>query len=84
MAGGKRIGAGRPRHNPPLIPSRLHLTEDQRKLLRVIGRGDMSAGARWLIKRAGRYILRDGYDVTPLDQVIEIIKSTPPPTQPSP
>lgn len=51
-SGGKRRGAGRPRHVPPLHTYCLCLTEDQVKLLRMWGRGDMSAGLRWLINGA--------------------------------
>jgi hypothetical protein len=47
---GKKLGR-RP-HNPPLKPHCIQLTEDQAKLLRMWGRGDLSAGLRWLIEAA--------------------------------
>lgn len=47
--GGKREGAGRPPNDPPCHGVRLYITEEQVKLLRMWGRGDVSAGLRWLI-----------------------------------
>ncbi len=48
MADGKR-GPGRPRHVPPVKRHCVMLTEEQVKLLRMWGRGDVSAGVRWVI-----------------------------------
>ncbi len=50
--GGRREGAGRKRHVPPLKEYHISLTEEQARLLRMWGRGDMSAGVRWLITAA--------------------------------
>lgn len=52
MRGGKREGAGRPRNNPPTRARCVYLTDEQVKLLRMWGRGDVSAGLRWLIDAA--------------------------------
>lgn len=49
MKGGRRAGAGRPRHVPPLRRRGVYITDEQCKLLRMWGRGDVSAGLRWLI-----------------------------------
>jgi hypothetical protein len=49
MKGGKRTGAGRKRNDPPTKAHCLSITEEQAKLLRRWGKGDMSAGLRWLI-----------------------------------
>jgi hypothetical protein len=56
--GGKREGAGRKRHVPPLKPHYVALTEDQAKLLRMWGRGDLSAGLRWLVEVAELLVRR--------------------------
>ena len=56
--GGKREGAGRPKHNPPLKKRLLSITEEQAKLLRMWGRGDMSAGLRWLIAQAKEVVYK--------------------------
>lgn len=40
---------GRPRHVPPLKKRQINLTDVQVGLLRKWGRGDVSAGLRWLI-----------------------------------
>ncbi len=50
--GGKREGAGRKRHIPPLKNKCVRLTEEQESMLRKWGRGDVSAGLRWLIDQA--------------------------------
>lgn len=47
---------GRPRHDPPLKARCVKLTDDQVKLLRKLGRGDMSAGLRWLIDAAELFL----------------------------
>ncbi len=62
--GGKRAGAGRKRLDPPRVDVRLRLTEEQCKLLRAWGRGDMSAGLRWLIDQA-RTVVRKPPSATP-------------------
>lgn len=43
---------GRKRNNPPTKARCVHLTDEQVKLLRMWGRGDVSAGLRWLIDSA--------------------------------
>lgn len=54
--GGRRPGAGRKRNNPPTKRRNITLTDDQIKLLRMWGRGDASAGLRWLIDTAAPLI----------------------------
>lgn len=56
--GGKREGAGRKRHVPPLKKRYVGITEEQEKLLRMWGKGDVSAGLRWLINTAAPLIKR--------------------------
>ncbi len=56
-SGGKRVGAGRKRLDPPVSEHRLNLTDEQVKLLRTWGRGDVSAGLRWLIDQA-KHVVR--------------------------
>lgn len=56
--GGKRPGAGRPRHHPPLIRIRAYITEEQAKLLREWGRGDLSAGLRWVVGEAAKMVVK--------------------------
>lgn len=56
--GGKRAGAGRKPHTPPLRRISAYLTEEQIKLLRMWGRGDISAGLRWLISASASMIRR--------------------------
>lgn len=56
--GGRREGAGRKAHVPPLKRRVLTLTEDQAKLLRMWGKGDMSAGLRWLINQAAQVVYK--------------------------
>lgn len=54
--GGKRPGAGRKPHVPPLRQRGLRITDAQAALLRMWGRGDMSAGLRWLITVVAPFI----------------------------
>lgn len=54
--GGKRPGAGRKKHVPPLKRYGVTLTEEQAKLIRKWGGGDLSAGLRWLINVAELYV----------------------------
>lgn len=56
--GGKRAGAGRKRHNPQLKELHIRLTDTQIKLVRMWGRGDISAGLRWLIDESSKLIRR--------------------------
>lgn len=56
--GGKRPGAGRKPSNPPRRDVKLYITEEQVKLLRKWGRGDASAGLRWLIDTAALLVTR--------------------------
>lgn len=56
--GGRRPGAGRPRNNPPTRRYTVALTEAQIRLLRMWGRGDASAGLRWLIDAAAPMIVK--------------------------
>lgn len=43
---------GRKPNDPPTKAYCVHITEEHSKLLRMWGRGDMSAGLRWLIDAA--------------------------------
>jgi hypothetical protein len=54
--GGSRTGAGRKRHVPPLKKRCVAMTDKQARLLRMWGKGDLSAGLRWLIDRAATMI----------------------------
>lgn len=63
--GGRRPGAGQPAHDPPLHDCKVLLTEEQIKLLRKWGRGNVSAGLRWLIDRAKLVVRRDDDEETP-------------------
>jgi hypothetical protein len=68
------VGAGRKPHNPPLKKRCVCVTDAQAKLLRMYGRGDLSAGLRWLVDvTAGkvRRLQHDSYDV---------VNHPPPPT----
>ena len=60
--GGKRAGAGRKRHVPPLKKRCVTITEDQEKLLRTWGRGDLSAGLRWVIDMAAKIVVKPDPD----------------------
>lgn len=55
-SGGKRVGAGRKPPPVPMKPQWIRLTEAQAKLLRQWGRGDVSAGLRWLIDCAEKVV----------------------------
>lgn len=57
--GGKRAGAGHRHHVPPLKNTHVRLTEEQRRLLRMWGRGDLAAGLRWLIDTVAPMVHRD-------------------------
>ena len=59
--GGKRSGAGRRRNDPPTRKVSLSLTDEQVKLLRMWGRGDVSAGLRWLIDAAVPHVRRSSF-----------------------
>ena len=54
--GGRTPGAGRKRHVPPLKEYHIGLTEEQAKLVRMWGRGDLSAGLRWVISTSALMI----------------------------
>ncbi len=56
--GGKRVGAGRKKSNPPCSRRSFYITDEQVKLLRMWGRGDVSAGLRWVINVAATIIRR--------------------------
>jgi hypothetical protein len=49
---------GRRRHEPPLTKRLVSMTDAQAKLLRMWGRGDLSAGLRWLINAAEPLVRR--------------------------
>ena len=57
--GGRRTGAGRKRHVPPLRCRHVCITDEQAQLLRMWGRGDLSAGLRWLIEAAAPFVVRE-------------------------
>ena len=50
----------RPRANPPVKRRCVTLTDEQVKLLRMWGRGDVSAGLRWLVDTVAPLIRRAG------------------------
>ncbi len=54
----KPVGSGRKAHVPPLKRYCILLTEEQAKLLRMWGRGDLTAGLRWLIETAALVVHR--------------------------
>lgn len=58
--GGKRVGAGRKKHTPALDDYHIRLEERQAKLVRMWGKGDLSAGLRWLIDAAAPLIRKAG------------------------
>lgn len=64
--GGKRSGAGRPKHIPPLKEITVSLTDAQIKLLRMWGRGCVSEGLRWLINTASPLILHPERETGPV------------------
>lgn len=49
---------GRKKLDPPVIRKCVNITEAQVKLLRMWGRGDVSAGLRWLIDAAAPLVVR--------------------------
>lgn len=60
--GGRREGAGRKPHDPPLRKRLVSITDEQARLLRTWGRGDLSAGLRWLIDAAAHVVHRPPKD----------------------
>lgn len=56
--GGKRPGAGRRQNDPPCKRVGLYITDAQLKRLRTWGRGDASAGLRWLIDTAALVVTK--------------------------
>ena len=52
----KTPGSGRKKMNPPVKQRCIKLTDAQVKLLRIWGRGDVSAGLRWLIDTVAPFI----------------------------
>ena len=54
----KRAKAGRKRNDPPTKPHCVCITDEQARLLRMWGRGDVSAGLRWLIDTAKKLIVK--------------------------
>ena len=56
--GGKRTGAGRKPNNPPFKSRHIRITDEQARLLRTWGKGDLSAGLRWLINESSKLIRR--------------------------
>ena len=68
---------GRKPNNPPTKARCVHLTDNQVKLLRQWGRGDVSAGLRWLIETAALMVRRA--EITP-----PASPPTPSPVPPSP
>ena len=59
MRGGKRTGAGRKPIYPPVKKRCISMSDEHIKLLRMWGRGDVSAGLRWLIEAAAPMIHRE-------------------------
>ena len=55
-SGGKRPGAGGPKIG--VKPRCINLTDEQARLLRMWGKGNMSAGLRWLIRVASPMVHR--------------------------
>ncbi len=58
----KKGKAGRKKHVPPLKKRNLSLTDEEMKLLRMWGRGSVSAGLRWLIAEAAKVIVKPESD----------------------
>lgn len=58
----KRNKGGRKRNNPPCKARCIYLTDEQVKLLRMWGRGDVSAGLRWLVDTAKTLVIRPEKD----------------------
>lgn len=48
----------RRKHVPPLKRRHVNLTDEQTRLLRAWGRGDVSAGLRWLIDAAAPLVVK--------------------------
>ncbi len=69
--GGRIPGAGRKRHVPPLKEYHVGLTEEQARLVRMWGRGDLSAGLRWLVTAAAPMICRRDEIESPTGKVYE-------------
>lgn len=63
----KRRGHRR-KHVPPLRKRLVSLTDNQAALLRKWGRGDLSAGLRWLVDAASALVV----DKTQLEQIADI------------
>lgn len=55
----RKSRAGRRRHVPPLRKTLVALTDEQMKLLRKWGRGNLSAGLRWLISQAALIVKKE-------------------------
>lgn len=60
--GGKRKGAGRKKHFPPLKGVEVMVTDEQVKLLRMWGRGSVSEGLRWLVEMAKTVVYKPKED----------------------
>lgn len=56
--GGIKRRVGRPRNDPPTKKHNVTMTDEQANLLRMWGRGDLSAGLRWLIDAAELFVRR--------------------------
>lgn len=54
---GKKKRGGSNKHIPPLKKRLVSMTDEQAKLLRMWGKGDLSAGLRWLVDQC-RYLVR--------------------------
>lgn len=58
MEGDREKRANRRRNYPPTKARCVYLTDEQVKLLRMYGRGDVSAGLRWLIDAAAPMVVK--------------------------
>lgn len=58
MKRSKPLGSGRKKLVPAVKARCICLTDEQVRLLRMWGRGDVSAGLRWLIEAAAPMIFR--------------------------
>ncbi len=56
--GGKRKGAGRKPHFPPLKKRIVVITDEQARLLRMWGKGSLSAGLRWMIDQVKEMVYK--------------------------
>lgn len=54
----RRAGGGRKRNDPPTRAHHVTMTDAQATLLRKWGRGDLSAGLRWLVDAAELLVRR--------------------------